>query len=54
MQNSNLTSSIGYINNVMIKLRIYFNSHMQIIGQAKGIIQKRFHVFVQGRCAYQH
>jgi hypothetical protein len=54
MQNSNTTSSVGYINNVIIKLRIYFNSHMRIIGQAMDIIQKWFHVFVQGRCAYQH
>ena len=29
-----------YLNNEVIKLRIYFNSHMQIIGQIMGIIQK--------------
>jgi hypothetical protein len=27
---SNMTSFVGYINNTMIKLTIYFNSHMHI------------------------
>ena len=29
-KNSNMTSFIGYINNTMIKLTIYFNLHMHI------------------------
>ena len=28
--NSNMTSFIGYVNNTIIKLTIYFNSHMRI------------------------
>ena len=31
--NSNMTSFIGYIHNTMIKLIIYFNSHMPIDDQ---------------------
>ena len=38
MQNYNMMSSIGYINNVMLKVRVYFNSHMRIVGQIMGII----------------
>ena len=32
---SNITSFIGYVNNAVIKLPIYFNSHMHIFRQIK-------------------
>jgi len=35
---SNMTSFIGYINNTMIKLTIYFKSHMRSDEQIKHII----------------
>ena len=35
---SNMTSFIGYINHTLIKLTIYFNSHMHIDEQIKNII----------------
>ena len=38
--NSNMMSFIGYINNTMIKLQIYFNSHMRIDEQIISIIPK--------------
>jgi len=34
----NMTSFTGYINNTMIKLVIYFNSHMHIDEQITNII----------------
>ena len=42
--NSNITSFIGYMDNTMIKLPIYFNSHMRIDEQIINIIPKWFHV----------
>ena len=33
-----MTSFIGYINNIMIKLAIYFNSHMRVDEQITNII----------------
>jgi hypothetical protein len=42
--NSNITSFIGYMDNTMIKLPIYFNSHMRIDEQIINIIPKFFHV----------
>ena len=33
-----MMSSIGYVNNVMLKVRVYFNSHMPIVSQIMGII----------------
>jgi hypothetical protein len=44
--NSNMSSCIGYINNAVIKLRIYFNSHMDIVKQIININSKRFHAFI--------
>ena len=35
--NSNMMSFIGYINNLVIKLPIYFNSHMRIVCQIKAV-----------------
>ena len=48
---SNMTSFIGYINNTMIKLAIYFNSLMRIDEQITNIIPKLIHVFIQDRGA---
>ena len=36
--NSNMTSFIGYINNTVVKLTIYFNSLMRIDEQITNII----------------
>jgi len=44
--NSNMSSFIGYINNAVIKLRIYFSSHMGIVKQIININSKRFHAFI--------
>ena len=52
--NSNMTSFIGYINNVMIKLRIYFDSHMRIVEHIINIILKWFQALMQDRGAYTH
>jgi hypothetical protein len=48
-----MMSFIGYVNIVVIKLRIYFNSHMRIVGQNMDFIAKWFHVFILVRCAYK-
>jgi len=37
---SNMTSFMGYINNVVIKLSIYFNSHVRIVRQIMAVITK--------------
>jgi hypothetical protein len=50
----NMTSFIGYINNTMIKLKIYFNSHMRIDEQIRNIIPQWIHVFIHDRGAYKH
>ena len=52
--NSNMTSFIGYLNDTMIKLTIYFNSHMRIDEQITNIILYWIHVFIQNRGAYKH
>jgi hypothetical protein len=49
---SNLTSIIDYIHNTVIKLPIYFTSHIRIEEQIINIIPKWFHVFIQVRGAY--
>jgi hypothetical protein len=46
-----MTSFIGYINNAMKKLPIYFNLHMHIVKQINNIISKWFHVFIYDRGA---
>ena len=51
---SNMNSFIGYINNTMIILTIYFNSHMRIDEQINNIIPCWIHVFIQDRGAYKH
>jgi len=38
IQNYNMMSSIGDVNNIILKVRVYFNSHMRIVGQIMGII----------------
>ena len=48
---SNMTSFIGYINNTMIKLTIYFISLMRIDEQITNIIPLWIHVFIQDRGA---
>ena len=35
-----MTSFIGYLNNTVIKLLIYFTSHMHIVEQITNIIYK--------------
>jgi glycerol-3-phosphate dehydrogenase len=40
-----MTSFFDYINNAVIKLQIYFNSHIRIVWQIKGIIPMRFHLY---------
>jgi hypothetical protein len=45
-----MTSFIDYINNSVINLPIYFNSHMRIVEQ---IIPKCFHVFINDYGAYK-
>ena len=52
--NSNMMSFIDYINNTMIKLTIYFNSHVRIDEQITNIIPKWIHVFIQDGGAYKH
>ena len=52
--NSNITSFVGCINNVVIQLYIYFNSHMRILEQIISIIPGWFYVFIQDRGAYKH
>jgi hypothetical protein len=52
--NSNITSFIGYINDEMIKLTIYFNSQKRIDEHITNIIPYWMHVFVQDRGAYKH
>ena len=42
------------IENVVIKLPIYFNSHMRIVVQIIDIIRKLFHVFIQDRSVYKY
>jgi hypothetical protein len=37
---SNMTSFMGYVNNAVIKLSIYFNSHGRIFGQIMKVITK--------------
>jgi hypothetical protein len=37
---------IGYMNNTVIKLRVYFNLHMRIVGKIMDIIPKLLHVFI--------
>jgi len=49
-----MTSSIGYINNTMIQLTIYFHAHMHIDEQIINIIPWWLHVFIQDRGAYKH
>jgi hypothetical protein len=48
---SNMMSFIGYINNTMIKLTIYFISLMRIDEQITNIIPLWIHVFIQDRGA---
>jgi len=50
---SNMTSFMGYINNVVIKLSIYFNSHVRIVRQIMAVITKWFYVFIQDCCSYK-
>ena len=50
--NSTMPSFIGYLNNTVIKLPIYFNSQMHIDEQIIDIIPKLIRVFVQVRGAY--
>jgi hypothetical protein len=47
-------SFISYINNVVIKLPIYFNFHMLIVQQIINIISKWFRVFMHDNGAYKH
>ena len=49
---SSMTSFIVYINNTVINLLIYFNSHMLIDQQIINIIPEWIHVFIQDRDAY--
>ena len=44
-----MTSFISDINNAVIKLQIYLNSHMRIVWQIKGIILMWIYVFIQDR-----
>jgi hypothetical protein len=45
--NSNITSFFSYINNTVIKLPIYCNSHMRIVELIINIIPKWFHAFIK-------
>jgi hypothetical protein len=49
-----MTSFIGDINNTIIKLTIYFNSHMRIDEQITIIISSWIHVFIQDHGAYKY
>jgi hypothetical protein len=49
-----MTSFIGYMNNTMIKLTIYFNSDMHIDEQITNIIPNWIHVFIQDRGVYKN
>jgi len=49
-----MTSFIGYIDDEMIKLTIYFNSQKRIDEQITNIIPLWIHVFIQDRGAYKH
>lgn len=44
---------MGYMNNTVIKLPIYTNSHTSIGGQIINIIPKEIHVFIHRRRAYK-
>jgi hypothetical protein len=48
--NLNMTSFIGYINNTVLKLPIYFNSNMVLFIY---IIPKWIHIFIQDRSAFK-
>jgi len=39
------------MNNAMIKLPVYINLHMRIVGQIMDIIPKWLYVFLQDQCA---
>jgi predicted glycoside hydrolase/deacetylase ChbG (UPF0249 family) len=50
--NFNIMTFSGYIDNTVMKLPIYFNSHMRIVEQSLNIIHWIIHVFIQdhGAC----
>ena len=50
---SNMTSFMGYVNYAVIKLSIYFNSHVRIVGQIMEVITEWFYVFIQDRCSHK-
>ena len=50
----NIENLIGYINNTVKKLPIYFNSDMRIDEEIVNIIPKLIHVFTQDSGAYKH
>jgi hypothetical protein len=52
MDNSNTTCFIGYVNNAVIKLMIYFTSHMLIARQIMNIIPEWFHVSIYRTIVY--
>jgi uncharacterized membrane protein (Fun14 family) len=54
MCNSIMTFFIGYINNAVIKLLIYFNSNMRIVEQIMNIIPKWVYGFIENCGAYKH
>ena len=45
---------MSYIDNVVIKLPIYFNSYMRIFLQIIDMICKLFHVFIQNGSVYKY
>lgn len=49
-----MTSFICYVNTIVVKLLIYFNSHMRIAEQIIDNIPKWLHVFIKDRGAYKH
>jgi uncharacterized Fe-S radical SAM superfamily protein PflX len=50
----NIENLIGYINNTVKKLPIYFNSDMRIDEEIVNIIPKLIHVFTLDSGAYKH